>query len=361
MSRAEDAGEPAARGLLESLPLARAESQPARTDQAPGLEAGDRVPDFILPDPEGRFRRFYETVAGRPALLVLAANTAQPDQWDEIVALGDVAPGLAAAGIDLFIVSNDGIDSLAMVSKAIPAPTVWFADVAGRVNEALRAGARFEFTGIVSFFIDENQRVLALRGPGSGHAPWALAEKGSLKVISPQSLSRVAPVLLLPRVLDAAFCREIVERYAGELRGQPFPIPDGPIAEKASRQVLRRVGPEVDRAFSFDDFRFEGLALRRDDAGDPAAVAVERRRNNLDAETNGRSFSLLLDLDAEGYEGGEILFPEFGPHDYRLETGGALVHSGVLLRELRGISQGRRLLLCLTLRRPPMPKAETKQ
>ena len=59
---------------------------------------------------------------------------------------------------------------MAMVSKAIPAPAVWLADVRGAVNLALRTGARFAQTGVVSFVLDPDQRVIALRGAEPGQA-----------------------------------------------------------------------------------------------------------------------------------------------------------------------------------------------
>ena len=112
--------------------------------------------------------RFYELVRGRPTVLVLVANTARQEQWDEIKGYADIAPALDAAGVDLFIVTNDGVNSMAMVSKAIPAPAVWLADIRGAVNLALRTGAKFAQTGVVSFVLDPDQRVIALQGRRAG-------------------------------------------------------------------------------------------------------------------------------------------------------------------------------------------------
>jgi hypothetical protein len=115
------------------------------------------------------------------------------------------------------------------------------------------------------------------------------------------------------------------------------------------------VGPEVDKVFSFDDFNFEALALRYEDAATPEGRPGDLRREAADLE-KGRSFHLLLDLDAEAYRGGGVRFPEYGAHVYRPGTGGALVYAGGLMRELRAIEAGRRALLSLTLRRPAKPK-----
>jgi AhpC/TSA family len=328
----------------------------AASAQEPLILPGDRIPEFILPDPQVQLRNFYDVVSGRPTVLVLAANTARQDQWDEIKGYADAQPLLAERDVDLIIVSNDGVESLAMVSKAIPAPAIWLADVKGAVNLALRRGASFELSGIVSFVLDSNQRVLALKGPGAGHGPWALSVVRTLSSEAPQILAGVAPVLILPRVLEEQICRRLLaELSAGAPADTPVPIRDATLAATVSRQMLRRVGPEVDKVFSFDDFNFEALALRYEDAATPEGRPGDLRREAADLE-KGRSFHLLLDLDAEAYRGGGVRFPEYGAHVYRPGTGGALVYAGGLMRELRAIEAGRRALLSLTLRRPAKPK-----
>lgn len=136
---------------------------------APGerlLAAGDRLPDFVLPDPSGRHRFFYQTVTGAPVAFFLFANTAKQDQWDEMKELVAVSADIRAAGADLFIVSNDGTESLEMIAKAIPEHAIWLADIKGVVNMGLRTAALFPFTGVACFVLDGNQRIVALRGPG---------------------------------------------------------------------------------------------------------------------------------------------------------------------------------------------------
>ncbi len=335
-----------AKGLFDSLLTARPQPQPVRPETEAKLLAGDRAPEFVLPDPETKLHNFYDLAGGRPVVLVLAANTARQDQWDEIKGYAEVAPALEEAGVRLVIVSNDGVESLAMVSKIIPEAAVWLADVKGVVNLALRTGARFEASGIASFLLDANQRVIDVKGPGRGHAPWALAAARALTSPEPRTLSAVAPVLILPRVLDEATCR----RLLAERGAAGAPTGDA-LAAALSREMLRRVGPEVDKVFSFDDFKFEQWALREDEEGVDGA-GIELRRDNPDPEGTGRSFSLFIDLDAAAYSGGGWRFPEYGPHLYRPDTGAALVHAGALFRELLPPDAGRRSLLTLTLRRP---------
>jgi hypothetical protein len=347
----------AAKGVFQNLPLSRPAAPAAKDPEESLLLPGDRIPEFILPDAEARLHNFYELVRGRPAVLVLAANTARQEQWDEIKGYADIAPVLDNAGVDLFIVTNDGIESMTMVSKAIPAPAIWLADIKGVVNLALRTGGKLDKSGLISLFIDSDQRVIAIKGAEPGHAPWALSVLRGLSAEAPLALGAVAPVLILPRVLDEETCRRLLSREG--LSITPTPIANPTEAEALSRLLLRRIGPEVDRVFSFDDFRFESLALRQEDAA-AGSSALDRRRDNSDPEAAGRSFALILDLEPGAYEGGGLRFPEYGPHLYRLATGAALVHAGGILRELLPITSGRRSLLTLTLRRPPKASAQPK-
>ncbi len=311
---------------------------------------GDRVPDFVLPDPQGQLRFFYQTVTGAPIVLVLAVNTARQDQWDEIKGFAAAAPALREAGAELMIVSNDGVESLAMVAKIIPEHALWLADIRGVVNLGLRTAALFPFTGVACFLLDGNQRAIAIRGPESGQAEWVLAMLKARPSEAPRRLSTTAPVLLLPSVLDGEDCLHLLNRIpAGDSASGSVPIDDQELAERIGKLLLRRIGPEVEKAFSFDDFVFESIMLRWDDS----ASSADRRREVDDPAVQGRSFALILDLAGGAYESGDILFPEYGPHSYRPGTGGALVFAGTLLRELGAVSNGRRSLLVATLRRPP--------
>jgi hypothetical protein len=342
---------------FQNLPLGRPAAPAVKEPEESRLLPGDRIPEFVLPDAQTRLHNFYDLVKGRPTVLVLAANTARQEQWDEIKGYADVAAVLESAGVDLFVVTNDGVDSMAMVQKIIPSAT-WLADIKGVVNLALRSGGKLSQSGLVSFFLDADQRVIALKGAEPGHASWALAVLRGLAAEAPLSLATIAPVLILPRILDDAACRRLLAQEG--LSSTPGPIADPAFAETLSRQLLRRVGPEVDKVFSFDDFRFESLALRQEAAAAAGVAPVDRRRDNSDPETAGRSFALILDLEAGAYQGGGLRFPEYGPHLYRPATGAALVHAGGMLRELLPIESGRRSLLTLTLRRPPRPSAQPK-
>ena len=174
-------------------------------------------------------------------------------------------------------------------------------------------------------------------------------------------LNATAPVLLLPRVLEPADCQALVAQlaHADSPQGQQK-LADEKFAARISSVLLRRIGPEMEKVFSVDDFVFDPLELHWTSANSEAPP--DRLRENDDPAIKGRYFVLLLDLSAEEYEGGGILFPEYGPHSHRPGLGGAVIFAGTIIRELQPVSSGRRCLLKIVLRRTPptAAKAETK-
>ena len=65
-------------------------------------------------------------------------------------------------------------------------------------------------------------------------------------------------------------------------------------------------------------------------------------RDNTTRGTAHRRFAVTVNLNAEEYEGGDLLFPEFGPRTYRAPTGGAIVFSCALLHQAMPVTKGRR-------------------
>ena len=53
---------------------------------------------------------------------------------------------------------------------------------------------------------------------------------------------------------------------------------------------------------------------------------------------------MSINLNTEEFEGGELVFPEFGNRRYRPETGAAIVFSSSLLHEALQVTKGRRFV-----------------
>ena len=109
-----------------------------------------------------------------------------------------------------------------------------------------------------------------------------------------------------------------------------------------SSVVGRRVLPEVQKAFAFRATRFEGFKIACYDAA--TGGFFRPHRDNLTPSTAHRVFALTLNLN-DGYEGGQLRFPEYGNQLYRPDAGAALVFSCAHLHEVLDVTAGRRFVL----------------
>ena len=121
-----------------------------------------------------------------------------------------------------------------------------------------------------------------------------------------------APVLIVPRVLDPAQCRELIARWeSGHEDGTVGSVIGGTevtrvydsvkrrrdhrvMDPEANRQLAdligRRIAPELNKAFCFREFRFDRFIVTCYDAerGD----YFRRHRDNISPETADRRFAL---------------------------------------------------------------------
>ena len=109
-----------------------------------------------------------------------------------------------------------------------------------------------------------------------------------------------------------------------------------------SSVVGRRVMPEVRKAFAFRATRFEGFKIGCYDAS--TGGFFRPHRDNLTSSTAHRVFALTLNLN-DGYEGGQLRFPEYGNQLYRPAAGAALIFSCAHLHEVLDVTAGRRFVL----------------
>ena len=170
-----------------------------------------------------------------------------------------------------------------------------------------------------------------------------------------------APVLILPRVFEPAFCRHLIqlyERHGGEESGfmrdvdgrtvavldhrhkrrADYTIEDEAVRTAARECIRRRVAPEIRKAFQFTVTRMERYIVACYDGG--SGGHFRAHRDNTTKGTAHRRFAVTINLNAEAFEGGELWFPEFGPRTYKAPTGGAVVFSCSLLHEATPVTSG---------------------
>ncbi|MGH6720455.1 MAG: 2OG-Fe(II) oxygenase, partial [Alphaproteobacteria bacterium] len=342
------------------------------------LERGDRVPNFWLPDHTGRGTMFYEAVQGRPILLVLHRATRDAGH---VAVLRQLI--LFARQIDahLFAVGHGSI--AAHAALGLDAPLL--VDVEGRIMAefvrrlghveatAATAAARGAEVGAAPLVVvcDPNQRLLGVVAVTDANAATnriatliaplaartdATAGSGGAKLL------RLAPVLIVPDVLDETWRRRLIELWhAGHDEGKvatqvgaelearlnygtkrrlDHTITEPELNRALARAIARRIAPEMAKAFHFQGFWFEPFIVMGYDA---ARVDFFRpHRDNLIPAFTNRRFALTLNLNTDDYEGGDLRFPEYGDEVYGAPAGGAVVFSCSLLHEALPVTRGRR-------------------
>jgi predicted 2-oxoglutarate/Fe(II)-dependent dioxygenase YbiX len=319
------------------------------------LEPGDRFPDFELADRTEAVRSLYQRAQGLATAIFLDSDDALRKS------LCEVAEAYQRAGLDCLVIDGSAQGSA-------PAPCV-LADTSGRFRQGLRemsghpsgpAGAR-----PLAFLLDRNQRILALSDE-SDLARWALTRWSEELPAPVAEIRHAAPVLTVPNVLSRADCHALIARWhqMGHAEGTLTSMVNGAlvkgvnvdlkkrrdhrVSDPAVRKPLltliaRRLGPELNKAFCLGGFRFDRvlIACYDSDRGD----YFRPHRDNTTPATVGRRFALTLNLNSDEYDGGELIFPEYGGYRYKPPAGAAVVFSCSLLHEALPVTRGQRFAL----------------
>jgi peroxiredoxin len=308
------------------------------------LNIGDPAPWFMAPTEENPQFNF-STLAGRWLGLVFA-----PD--------GPTAEGLARV-INLQKDLNESQAAVFGVAKthvghASLGPR-WFFDPSGGLSKL------YGVQGSGWLILDPQLRVF---DRGQIEDVGALVRR--LSEMPPPAthagVELTAPVLILPRVFEPEYCRELIAFYnhvggtesgfMREVDGKTRLLTDprhkqrkDVILEDEGMQAIvreklnRRLVPEIRKAFQFQASRIERYLVASYIAG---AGWFRPHRDNTTKGTAHRKFAVTINLNADEYEGGELRFPEFGNRLYKPPTGGAVVFSCSLMHEARPVTKGER-------------------
>lgn len=319
------------------------------------LRPGDPAPWFVGAT-SANPQYVFASTAGRYVALCFVDSSRSP--------AGRAMQGLIAtrralfddATLALFGVTADAEDREQVVDDL---PGVrWFHDPAREIagQFGLVQGAD-EGTWLI---LDPTLRVVAVGGLAQ------LAQLGTIAAQLPPvalhaGVEISAPVLLTPRVFEPDFCRRLIALYEAqgghergfmvERDGKTVEVADHAFKRRADHvmedaelrracltRISRRLAPEIQKAFQFKATRMERYLIGRYDS----AVGGHFRphRDNTTKGTAHRRFAVTLNLNAEAYEGGELVFPEFGPKRYKPPTGGAVVFSCSLMHEATPVTRG---------------------
>ncbi len=329
---------------------------------APPLYPGDPAPWFRLPsDVTDRF--LLPAQGGRSLLLTFLTSFSNPDDARVRDGLLACAPRLIPFTTGMLIVSADPADRGARVPES-PLAVRYLFD-SERLAAALYGVAADSGVRATSFMIDPRLRIKAVfpvTDPAT-HASAVFEQFERLHTpAQPRRAALHAPVLNVPGVFEPALCKRLIEGHEADggvasgfmvekdgmtvqkhdpahKRRHDWLINDPTLREACRERVRRRVVPEIARAFQFDATRIERFLVacyRGDDQGHFAA-----HRDNTTKGTAHRRFAVSLNLNSE-YEGGDLIFPEFGQERFRPPPGGACVFSCALLHQATPVTAGKR-------------------
>lgn len=333
------------------------------------LTVGDRFPEFFLPDQQGAVRSFTERAKGNAIAVLL-------DPTDLTLRQAvDQEAACAAAGLDRLAIMVGSEADISAHAGRLAAGFPILADPVGKIRQQLRQMTGRETPADLQrpllILLDRQQRVLEIAA-GDDLVERALMIWRQEPPLQPASaLTQFAPVLIVPNVLTPADCRALMQRWdsMGHQEGMVHSIIKGVEtqrihAEAKSRRdhkiedlelhrelsalIGRRLAPELNRAFNFTRFRFDSFIVTCYDG--ERQDHFRRHRDNQSPSTADRRFALTLNLNTGDYDGGELIFPEFGSHLYSPPAGGAILFSCSLLHEARPVTKGRRFTLLSFLR-----------
>ena len=212
------------------------------------------------------------------------------------------------------------------------------------------------------FLIDPVMRVMATFTPGqSALALDALAACGAPLLHA--GVATPAPVMIVPRVFEPAFCTALLDYYAasggkasgvtrerdgktlvelddGAKKRFDCMIEDETLRQAAMHRIYWRLVPQIEKAFQFKVTRMERYIVCCYDA--QSGGYFKAHRDNTTKGTAHRRFAVSINLNAEEFEGGGVSFPEYADTVYNPPTGGALVFSCSILHEALPITGGKR-------------------
>ena len=304
-----------------------------------------------------------DLLAGRFVLFCIYGSAESPLAQDALAKVAEAGPLFEAERRVLVAVSNDSRDAGQPVFQALAKTTlmVWDSDrkVISAWGLAQPDGQSVRACWVLT---DPMFRVMGVWPLDRGaEAVEALAAQGL-----PPDHAGVpihAPVIVVPRVFEPEFCRVLIDLYnseggtesgvtrekdgktyvelaPGSKRRKDCLIEDENLRRACMQRIYHRLVPEIEKAFNFRATRMERYLVgcyEQESGG-----FFRAHRDNTTKGTAHRRFAVSIGLNDEEYEGGELMFREFGNRLYRPPRGGAVVFGCSLMHEVTTVTHGHR-------------------
>lgn len=339
----------------------------------PKFHSGDFLPSFIAESTVNpRFE--FDAVAGRNVVLCFVGGGSQGQSASAVKALRAIETGLHRRGILIYFVTTAEEDRHNQVLVSADRRTMAFFDtdlsihraygMAGYVRGAEEQGHTVLRAGC--FLIGRNLRLLEFidATPYDTLIQRMIAAVEQIPIDPPMAQTGGhAPVLQVPNVFEPDLCRQLIAEYEADgggpsgvmrdvngvttgfmdssvKRRRDAAITNRDTLARIRRNLANRLVGEIKKVYAFNASRIERFMVGCYDAGDSGFFRAHR--DNGGPGTAHRRFAVTINLNADEFEGGELWFPEYGPHLYKPATGSAVVFSCSMLHEARKVTKGRR-------------------
>ncbi len=342
--------------------------------QQPRLEVGDIAPAFEAPDADGKpVDLAADSVSGKPHMMVFVRDPQNPATIAGLQDLAAWAERLADLACETFVLLPLQPLQAAAYRRENAIP---FRVLSDPNQDAARrlAPQLFDAAGppMVTVVLRPNRHVMVvLEDSASDHGDLACAH---IETLAAQRAHRRGeahpPVLMVPDVLSPKDCQRLITIFAmqgneylepghgtqGRTQDYKMRIPDYGRNDRIDHWVInaettkfiaqrlgQRVIPEIQKAFHYKITKYERFRIGRYVAAEGDIVgAAHGHRDNTEPQVAYRRFACSVNLNSEAFEGGGLIFPEYGGQEYAPRTGEALIFSSSLLHEVRPVSKGTR-------------------
>jgi len=170
------------------------------------------------------------------------------------------------------------------------------------------------------------------------------------------------PVLMLPDIFPAALCERLIALFEAGNRAESgfmlkqenktvevldprlkrrrdYYVDDQAAIDEVKQALQRRLLPEIAKYFQFNATNIERHLVAR--YSDQEQGHYSAHRDNTTPGTAHRRFAVTINLNGD-FEGGDLSFPEFGAHPYRVPVGGAIVFSCSMMHAAAMVTRGTR-------------------
>lgn len=333
------------------------------------LEAGDPAPWFRQRSPANPSYNF-DTAAGRYIVLCFFLTAGDGPGRSMLKILDEDRALFNDTDIAFFGVSADPADeSENRVTDRMPGIRFFwdFDRGVSRLYGAAATDAKDSRAPMRRFWLVLNpnldiRAVFPAKPEGGGRREVAAYLKALPPVDAYGPSALAAPVLHLPNVLEPDLCRTLIDLYErqggeesgfmrevagktvaaldfGHKRRSDTMINDEALKTVLQQRVKRRVVPAVMKVHQFEITRMERYIV-----GCYSAETSGHFRPHRDNTTKGtahRRFAMSVNLN-EDFDGGELIFPEYGQRRYKPPPGGACIFSCSLLHMVTPMTRGKR-------------------